>query len=140
MNVAKDCLIAVSTFLFLSHLLYRIIWLIRLAILTHWCYLLYSYQNTHTTHKYSVIVYVTLLVAGVIPSIYCSSLRKYVIILSMLPQLHLLLLLHNVYCNIKNRSTAILTPLMKTLNLYTAVSLVSVVWTIISVIKPTFVV
>lgn len=141
MNVAKDCLIAISTFLFLSHLLYRIIWLIRLATLTHWCYLLYSYtQNTHTTYKYSVIVYVTLLAAGVIPSIYCSSLRKFVIILSMLPQLHLLLLLHNVYCNIKNRSTAILTPLMKTLNLYTAVSLVSVVWTIISVIKPTFIV
>lgn len=139
MNVARDCLTAISTFIFLSHIFYRIIWLIRLVTLTHWCYLLYSYSgNPPMTHKYNIVFYVTLLVAGVIPSIYYPSLRNYVTILSMLPQLHLLLLLHDVYCNIKNRSTATLTPLMTILNLYTAVSFVSVVWTIINVIKPTF--
>lgn len=138
MNVAKDCLIAASTFMFLSHIFYRIIWLIRLATLAHWCYLLcnYSYpQNPDTTHKYSGVFFISLLAAGVIPSIYYPSLRNYVTILSMLPQLHLLLLLRNVHCNINHRSTAILPPLMKTLHVYTAVSLVSVVWTVINVIR-----
>lgn len=136
MNVAKDCLLAVSTFIYLSHVFYRIIWLIRLANLAHWCFLLYSYpRNPHPTNKYSVICFVSLLTAGVIPSICSPSLRNYVTILSMLPQLHLLLLLYNVHCNINNRSTANLTPLMKTLNLYTAVSLVSVIWTVINVIQ-----
>lgn len=136
MNVAKECLLAVSTFIYLSHVFYKIIWLIRLATLAHWCFLLYSYpQSPHPTNKYSVVCFVSLLTAAIIPSIFCLSLRNYVTILSMLPQLHLLLLLYNVHSNINNRSTAILTPLMKTLNLYTAVSLVSVIWTVINVIQ-----
>lgn len=138
MNVGKDCLIAVSTFIFLSHIFYRIIWFIRLATLAHWCYLLCNYsfpENPHTTHKYSGLFFILLLTAGVIPSFFYPSLRNYVTILSMLPQLHLLLLLHNVHCNINHRPTAILTPLIKTLNVYTAVSLVSVVWTVVNVIK-----
>lgn len=137
MNVAKDCLVTVTTFIFLSQIFYKIIWFIRLATLAHWCYLLCNYsnpQNPHATHKYSGIIFFSLLISGIIPSIYYPSLRNYVTILSMLPQLHLLLLLHDVHCNI-HRSTAILTPLMKTLNLYTALSLVSVVWTVINVIK-----
>lgn len=138
MTIAKDCLVAAGTFIFLSHIFYRIIWFIRLATLAHWCCLMGNYtypENPFTSYKYGAIFFVSLLVAVFIPSIYCPPLRNISTILSLLPQLHLLLLLHDVHCNIHRRSSAILQPLMKTLNLYTAVSLVSVVWTVINVMK-----
>lgn len=128
--------ITVIAFLILGTLVIKLIWIFRMGSLIHWSYLVGRYAYPEDLKK-SVILSCSLvsfiLIGSCLPRFFCPKLRNMVAILSIPPQLHMLMILNAIHRNIKNVTNNEM--LTKSVRIYTGLTLISAVWTVVSFCK-----
>lgn len=131
--IINMCLLTTIAVVICSTVLLKILWLVRMGTLAHWSYIvgnaLYPRDATGSlVLSASVFSFITL--GTLVPTFLFPRFKFVATAMSIPPQLHMLMLLHrNVSARFENDAVT------KSVQAYTAITLISTVWTILSLIR-----
>lgn len=127
------CILTSLALLVCSTIVLKVLWLIRIGTLAHWSYVIGSAvypQDIKESIIFSVGVFGFIVIGTFVPAFLFPRIKFVATALSIPPQIHMLMILHrNIASRIENRT------LGKTIQAYAAMSLLSMVWTIVSLIR-----
>lgn len=135
-DVGAKKVVATAALLLLSmYLIINFLWLFRIGSLAHWSYLvgvtIYP-ENAKYSMRLSASLFLFISLGSFIPQFLCPRLKNISLMLSIPPQLHLLLLLNKLQKTLERyvSSTKTIATIVR---IYTLTTLTSVLWTIFNI-------
>lgn len=136
-EVGTKKVVATAALLLLSmYFIINFLWLFRIGTLAHWSYLvgvaIYP-ENAIYSMRLSASLFLFISISSCIPHFLCPRLKNIALILSIPPQLHMLLLLNKLHKTLATyvSSTKTITTIVR---IYTLTTLASAMWTIFNII------
>lgn len=127
------CILTTIVVLLCSTVLFKLLWIIRMGSLAHWSYIIGSTvypKDINATLTLTAGLFGFIVLGSFLPGFICPRLKFVVTALSIPPQAHMLVLLNrNLAARINNESVT------KSIRIYSALTLISTVWTIITCIR-----
>lgn len=127
------CILSTVVVLLCSTVVLKLLWIVRMGTLAHWSYIVGSSlypKDVHGTIVFSLALFSFILIGNIIPTFLCPRVKFVATALSIPPQVHMLLLLNrNLAARLDNQNVT------KTVRAYTAVTLISTFWTILSIVR-----
>lgn len=124
------CVLSAVAILVCSTIILKLLWIIKIGTLAHWSYIIGSAiypEDTHGNLILSSSLFAFILIGSILPAFLCPRLKFLATALSIPPQIHMFLLLQrNVAARLKNETVG------KTIKAYTAITLISTLWTIVT--------
>lgn len=124
-------ILSTAVILLCSSMITKVLGVVRLITLAHWSYVVgYSIytEDVHGRIVFSVILFSFIFIGSLLPTFISPKLKVVATALSIPPQLHMLYLLNEI--------SSVGDNLIKPVRIYTAVTLISSIWTIISIVCP----
>lgn len=127
------CVLSTVVVLFCSTAVLKLLWIVRLSTLAHWSYIVGSSiypKDVHGTIVFSIGLFSFILIGNILPTFLCPRVKFVATAMSIPPQVHMLLLLNrNLVAPLDNQNVT------KTVRAYAAVTLISTLWTILSIVR-----